>query len=326
MNILITGCAGFIGYHITLKLLEIPKIKVFGIDNMNSYYDRKLKNYRLNNIKKSSKKFIFNKIDICNIQNLKKNFRKNKYDIVIHLAAQAGVRASVLNPRIYMENNVLGFYNILELSQKNKVKHLLFSSTSSVYGDSSKFPLNEETNTDHPLSFYAATKKSNEIMAYAFSNIYRLPCTCLRLFTVYGPYGRPDMSLYRFTKNIFKSKKIDLYNKGKHIRDFTYIDDTVEAIIKLIKRPSKKIIPFEIYNIASSKPESLRKYLSLIEKSINKKALIRMAGLQVGDVKKTHASVKKLIKKINYKPKTNIEEGIDKFVRWFEKHYKIRKN
>ena len=227
MKILVTGCAGFIGYHLCLKLLEKNKHKVYGLDNISNYYDVKLKNSRLKNLKEHPNKFYFHKIDIANFNKLKNNFKKNNYDYVIHLAAQAGVRASIQKPSQYVRSNLTGFFNILEISKIFKIKHLVFASTSSVYGSTKKFPLSEDNNTDKPLSFYAATKKSNELMAYSYSNIHKLPCTGLRLFTVYGPYGRPDMSLFKFTKAIFNSNKIDLFNRGDHVRDFTYIDDVV---------------------------------------------------------------------------------------------------
>ncbi len=317
MRILITGCAGFIGYHLCLKLLTDKKNKVFGIDSINDYYDINLKKKRLFNLKKKSRKFVFYKKNICDLSFLQNNFLINKYDCVINLAAQAGVQYSIYNPKSYLESNICGFFNILEVSRKNKIKHLIYASTSSVYGLNNNFPLKEETNTDHPLSFYAATKKSNEVMAHSYSNIYKLPCTGIRLFTVYGPYGRPDMSLFKFTKAILDSKTVNLFNFGNHVRDFTYIDDVINAIVKLIPKPSRKKIPYAIYNIASSKPRNLKFFLKIIEKFLDKKAKIKYKTLQIGDVKKTFASIKLLQKKIGFIPNIDIEQGIEKFIEWY---------
>jgi len=325
MRVLVTGCAGFIGYHLCLKLLENSKNQVYGIDDLNKYYDINLKKDRLYNLKKYSKKFHFYKIDISNLNRLKNNFSKKKYDYVVNLAAQAGVRHSIKNPSEYLNRNIIGFFNILEVSRIYKIKHLIFASTSSVYGASKKFPIKEKENTDKPLSFYAATKKSNEVMAYSYSNIYSLPCTGLRFFTVYGPYGRPDMSLFKFSKAIFESKKVNLFNKGQHIRDFTYIDDAIEAISKIILMPPRNKIPFSIYNIANSRPESLKAFLNKIEKSIGKRAKRNLVKLQLGDIYKTHGSIQKIYKKINFKPKTQISTGIERFVRWYRNYYRINK-
>lgn len=322
MKILITGCAGFIGFHLAKKLLNNNKLKVYGIDNLNTYYDVRLKQDRLKILKKNTN-FNFKKVDISNFAKLSKNFKENKYDYVINLAAQAGVRYSITNPDTYFENNISGFYNILEVSKKIKIKHLIFASTSSVYGDQSKWPLKENYNTDKPLSFYAATKKINEVMAYSYSNIYKLPCTGLRFFTVYGPYGRPDMALFKFVKNINSAKRIKLYNYGNHYRDFTYVDDIVESIIRLIKKPSKEKIPYEIFNIGGSKPYHLKKtFLRYIEKILSKKALINNLPMQMGDIFKTHADTKKLQNKINYKPKTNLKNGINNFIIWYKMYFK----
>ena len=322
MKILITGCAGFIGFHLAEKLLTNNKFRVYGIDNLNTYYDVKLKQDRLKILKKNIN-FNFKKLDISNFVKLSKNFKENKYDYVINLAAQAGVRYSITNPDTYFENNISGFYNILEVSKKIKIKHLIFASTSSVYGEQSKWPLKENFNTDKPLSFYAATKKINEVMAYSYSNIYKLPCTGLRFFTVYGPYGRPDMALFKFVKNINSAKRIKLYNSGNHYRDFTYVDDIVESIIRLIKKPSKEKIPYEIFNIGGSKPHHLKKtFLRYIEKILSKKAKINNLPMQMGDIFKTHADTKKLQNKINYKPKTNLKNGINNFIMWYKIYFK----
>ena len=320
-KILITGCLGFIGYHITLKLLKNSKFNVLGVDNINDYYDIQLKKDRLKNIKLNSTNFIFQKLDITNNNQLKRLFKKNKITHIIHLAAQAGVRNSIKSPRVYLENNINGFFNVLEISRMHNIKHLIFASTSSVYGDAKSFPLTEEDNTDKPLSFYAATKKSNEVMAYAYSNIYKIPITGLRFFTVYGPYGRPDMSLFKFTKGIIDKNSISLFNKGNHVRDFTYIDDIVDGISLVINKPPIGKVPFDIFNLASGNPKSLKFFLNAIENKLNIKARKKLYGMQKGDVYKTHASIRKIIKKFKYNPKFDIVSGISDFVDWYKKYF-----
>jgi len=320
MNILVTGCAGFIGFHVCLKLLENKKINLLGIDNLNKYYDVNLKLQRLASLKKKSKakQFKFSKIDIVNKKKLFTFFKKNKIDYVIHLAAQAGVRYSIKYPEKYFESNLKGFFNILECSRKNNIKHLIFASTSSVYGNSKKFPLTEDLNTDKPISFYAATKKSNEVMAYSYSYIYNLPSTGLRFFTVYGPNGRPDMSLFKFVKSIKSKKEISVFNNGKHTRDFTFINDVVDAINKLIlKPPINNNPPFNILNIANGNPRKLIDFIKLIEKNLNMKSVKKKLPMQMGDVPKTHGDIRKIKKLINYNPKTSIEKGINIFVKWY---------
>ena len=321
MTILITGSAGFIGYHVSKKLLNL-NYKIIGLDNINNYYDIKLKKKRLINLKKN-KKFSFNKIDLCNYNKLNNLIKKNRIKIIIHLAAQAGVRNSIKNPKNYFKSNLEGIFNILEVSRNNRIKHLIFASTSSVYGENNKFPLNENDKTDHPLSFYAATKKSNEVMAHSYSHIYKLPCTGVRFFTVYGPFGRPDMALYKFTNNIVKNKLIDLFNYGNHQRDFTYIDDVVDGVVSLIKKFPKKNTPYEIFNIGNGKSKKLIDYLKYIERYLLKKAKIRKLPLQNGDIIKTHSNIKKLKNFTNYKPKTDIDLGISKFIEWFKDYHKI---
>tara|TARA_B100000963_G_scaffold38253_2_gene28544 strand:+ start:1454 stop:2425 length:972 start_codon:yes stop_codon:yes gene_type:complete len=322
MSILITGAAGFIGYHIIKKNLNNNK-KVIGIDNINSYYDIDLKKNRVNNLKKN-KNFSFYKVDLSNFKKLNYIVKKNNIKIIIHLAAQAGVRYSIKNPRTYFNSNLEGFFNILEVSRYNKIKHLIYASTSSVYGDSKKFPLNENDKTDKPLSFYAATKKSNEIMAHCYSYVYKLPCTGVRFFTVYGPYGRPDMALFKFTKNIIDNHPIELFNNGNHLRDFTYVDDVVDGIYSLINKQSKKNIPYEIFNIGNGTPKKLIDYLKHIEKNLNKVSKIKRLPLQVGDIVKTHSNINKLKKFTGYRPKTNIKIGIEKFIEWYKDYYKIK--
>ncbi len=321
MSVLITGSAGFIGYHLSKKLLN-DNIHVHGVDNLNNYYDVKLKKDRTNDLKKN-KKFNFYKTDLCEFKKLDKIIKKNKIKYVIHLAAQAGVRYSIKNPRAYFESNLEGFFNILELSKINKIKHLIFASTSSVYGDTKKFPLNENDSTDHPLSFYAATKKSNEIMAHSYSYIHNLPCTGVRFFTVYGPFGRPDMALFKFTKNIIENKHIELYNNGNHSRDFTYVDDIIVGISSLLKKQPNKKIPYEIYNIGNGNPKKLLDYIKTIEKNLNKSAKTKKLPLQIGDIFKTHSDIKKLKNSTGYIPKTSIDVGIRKFIEWYNEYYKI---
>ena len=320
-NYLITGCAGFIGFHLCKDLLKNINNNVFGIDDINDYYDKKLKTDRIKILNKEKNKFNFYKFDISENKILEKNFRKNKYDVVIHLAAQAGVRYSVLKPDIYIKSNINGFYNILLNCKTFNINHLIYASSSSVYGNENSMPLSESKNTSCPISLYAATKKNNEVMAYSFSNIYKLPTTGLRLFTVYGPYGRPDMALHTFVNSIKNDKTIYLNNFGKHTRDFTYIDDVVTSIKKLIKKPSKRTIPSEIINIGSNKPKKLIYFLNLIEKHVNKKAKVKYRPIQVGDVKNTHADIKKLVSVTNFKPKISLDVGIKKFVKWYDNYY-----
>ena len=321
MSILITGSAGFIGYHLAKKILK-KNIKVFGIDNINNYYDINLKKNRIKDLKKS-KKFFFYKIDLSEYKKLNNLVKRNKIKYIIHLAAQAGVRYSIKKPKTYFKSNMEGFFNILEVSKNNKIKHLIYASTSSVYGNTKKFPLSESDNTDHPLSFYAATKKSNEIMAHSYSYIYKLPCTGVRFFTVYGPFGRPDMALFKFTKNIIENRSVELFNKGKHLRDFTYVDDIVEGVFSLIKKQSKKSIPYEIFNIGNGKPKKLIDYLKYIEKNLNRSPSIKKLPLQIGDIIKTHSDIKKLKKFTGYNPKTNINIGVNKFIEWYKDYYKL---
>ena len=319
MNILVTGCVGFIGFHTCLKLLNFKKFNIYGIDNINNYYDTSIKLERLKILNKKNKNFTFSKFDIINKKKLSDYFKKKNIQYVIHLAAQAGVRYSIKHPEKYFESNLRGFFNILECCKINKVKHLLFASTSSVYGKSNKFPLKENLSTDKPLSFYAATKKSNEVMAYSYSNIYNLPCTGLRFFTVYGPYGRPDMALYLFADSINRKKNIKLFNKGIHERDFTYVEDVASALISLLKKPSADKIPYNIFNVGNGNPKKLRNFIDEIEKNLKLKAKTINFPLQQGDVIKTHADITKLKKYINYKPKTDIVVGISKFINWFLK-------
>lgn len=315
MKILVTGCAGFIGYHLSKKL-SLKNDTIFGIDNLNDYYDVDLKKTRLNNLK--AKNFFFSKIDITDYKKLKNFFKKNQFDIVYHLAAQAGVRYSIYSPETYFDNNLKGFFNLLECCREYKIKNLIFASTSSVYGKQKKFPLKEKFSTDKPLSFYAATKKCNEIMAYSYSEIYKLKCTALRFFTVFGPLGRPDMALYKFSKSILQNKNLELYNMGNHTRDFTFIDDVIHYLEKFKNKKQKNV--FEIFNVCSNKPISLIKYLNLIEKKLNKKAKVKKLKLQLGDVVKTHGDNKKIKKYLGNHIFKKIDLGINEFIEWFKNH------
>ena len=319
MIILVTGCAGFIGFHLSRKLLKNKNYKVFGIDNLNSYYEKKLKIQRLDILNKN-KNFNFSKIDISNSKKLEGYLRNKKITHIVHLAAQAGVRYSIHNPKVYVKSNLVGFFNILEIARKKKIKHLVFASTSSVYGSQNKFPLKENYNTDKPLSFYAATKKSNEVMAYSYSNIYKLPSTCLRFFTVYGPYGRPDMSLFLFIKSIMQNKTINLFNKGQHTRDFTYIDDCVNSINAVLRKPPKEIIPYDVFNVSSSKPISLKSVIDLFKQKTNKTIKVSYLPIQLGDVKKTHGSNSKITRKFKYNMKTSFNLGLTNFLKWYKEY------
>ena len=321
MNILISGSSGFIGFHLSKLLLE-KKNRVIGVDNQNNYYDKNLKIDR-NKILLKYKNFKFYKIDLKNKKNLEKVFKTNKIDCVINLAAQAGVRYSLINPQSYIDNNILGFFNILELSKKSKVKKFIYASTSSIYGLQNKFPIKETFNTDNPIQLYAATKKANEVMAAAYSNLYNIKTIGLRFFTVYGPWGRPDMALFKFTKNIIDGKKIKIFNKGNHIRDFTYVDDIVDGVYSLLKKQSKKTIPYQIFNIGNGNPKKLVDYLKHIENNLNRTSKIKKLPLQIGDIVKTHSNIKKLKKYTGYNPKININIGIAKFIEWYKDYYKV---
>ena len=334
MKILITGSAGFIGMHVAEKFLK-EGATVVGLDNINDYYDPELKKNRNKRLKKFSN-YIFYKINIEDKSSLEKVFNQHQIDYVIHLAAQAGVRYSIINPYAYIESNINGFMNILEQCRHNKIKHLVYASSSSVYGGNTKLPFSEHDNVDHPVSLYAATKKSNELMAHRYSHLYKLPTTGLRFFTVYGPWGRPDMALFLFTSSIIKGEKIDVYNNGKMIRDFTYIDDIVNGLSRVVLKipksdenfnsdkpdPAKSNAPYRIFNIGNSNPENLMTYIECIENSINKKASMNMMPMQAGDVRATSASVEELNKWVGYKPGTNIQVGVKKFITWYLDFYK----
>ena len=321
---LVTGCAGFIGMHLTLSLLKKNK-SVIGIDNLNNYYDVNLKKKRLSNLKKF-KKFNFKKVDIKNLNSLKKIVKDYKIDYIINLAAQAGVRYSISNPETYFENNIRGFFNILEIAKNKRVKHLVYASSSSVYGASQKKIFKESDNVDQPISFYASSKRSNELMAHSYSYIYNIPVTGIRYFSVYGPWGRPDMSLFIFTKKILSGENIDVFNKGKMKRDFTFIDDAVDATYKIIhkipkiRRPNK-ICKFKIFNVGGGNTISLINYIKLIETNLGIKAKKNLKGMQLGDVKATLSNNNNLKSSVKFNPKTNIKIGIRKFIDWYKRFY-----
>ena len=334
-NILITGCAGFIGFHVAEFFLK-KKYSVYGIDNLNKYYDINLKKNRIKILKKY-KKFEFLKIDLSDKKKLEKIFKKKYFSKVINLAAQAGVRYSLENPEAYITSNLVGFCNLIEFSKTYKTKHFIYASTSSVYGMNKKQPLSERDNVDHPIQFYAATKRSNELIAHAYSHLFNLPTTGLRFFTVYGPWGRPDMALFLFTKNILKNKPIKVFNYGDHVRDFTYIDDITKSVYLISRKipkkskpkkkyfPSESLSPFKIFNIGNNKPIKLIDYIKQLELQLNKKAKKKYLPLQTGDIKKTLADNSYLEKTISFKPNTKIDFGIKKFVDWYLEYYNENK-
>ena len=338
MKIIITGAAGFIGYHLTKRLLD-EKIAVIGIDNINSYYDIRLKKARLDQLNKTSFKkkvtFKFYQEDINNQSKINDIFEKNIPDIVINLAAQAGVRYSIENPSAYIQTNLVGFSNILESCRNYGTKYFIYASSSSVYGGNTKMPFSEEQGVDHPISLYAATKRSNELIAHSYSHLYSIPSIGLRFFTVYGPWGRPDMALFLFTKSIIDDQPIKIFNHGKMTRDFTYIDDIVESIMRIIKKPpspnkffdtsnpsaSSSWAPHRIFNIGNSNPESLNDYINAIENALGKKAKKSYLPMQPGDVASTFSDCSNLESYIDYKPKTSIEKGVNAFIKWYKEFY-----
>ena len=338
MKIIITGAAGFIGFHLTKRLLERDNITL-GIDNLNDYYDVNLKKKRLENIKnyahKNNKSFEISNINLNCKVDVEDTFRKFCPDVVVNLAAQAGVRYSLTNPSAYIQSNLVGFGNILESSKKENVKHLVYASSSSVYGGNKKLPFSERNGVDHPVSLYAASKRANELMAHTYSHLFKLPTTGLRFFTVYGPWGRPDMALFLFTKAILEDKPINVFNYGKMVRDFTYIDDIVESLIRIIDKipssnenfdlqnpdPSSSWSPFKIFNIGNSRPTNLMDYINALEIALEKKAVKNFMEIQPGDVTETSADTDLLEKWINFKPNTSIQDGINNFVKWYREYY-----
>ncbi|MBI5326890.1 MAG: NAD-dependent epimerase [Deltaproteobacteria bacterium] len=334
-KILVTGAAGFIGFHLCKRLLNRGD-KVFGIDNLNDYYDVNLKKDRLKQID-GMKNFKFIKMDIADRKSIASLFSEESFDAAVNLAAQAGVRYSLINPYAYIESNINGFLNILEGCRHNKVKHLVFASSSSVYGANTNMPFSVHHNVDHPVSLYAATKKANELMAHTYASLYNIPCTGLRFFTVYGPWGRPDMALFLFTKAILQGKTIDVFNYGKMKRDFTYIDDIIEGVVRVMDKIPKpnpawsgdnpdsatSYAPYKLYNIGNNNPVELMRFIEVLEDAIGKKAEKNLLPIQPGDVPATYADVDDLINDVGFKPATSIEEGIKKFVEWYKKYFKL---
>ena len=317
-NILVTGCAGFIGFHLTKRLSE-NNYNIIGIDNLNDYYDVAIKESRLD-ILSNNNQFVFYKVDLCNTSELSKIFKNNKIDFIIHLAAQAGVRYSLENPDAYIDSNIIGFMNILGECKKYNL-NIIYASSSSVYGDSKQFPLSEEEICKKPLSLYGASKLFNELAAYSYSHLYNISSIGLRFFTVYGPWGRPDMALFKFTKNIIENKKIDVYNKGNHSRSFTYIDDIVDAIESLLENYISKNNFYDVLNIGGEKSISLMDFIKTIENKLGLKAKINFMPKQLGDVEKTESDCSKITSLVNYKPKVSIEDGISNFIDWYKEYY-----
>ena len=335
MKILVTGAAGFIGHHLSLRLLERGD-SVVGLDNMNNYYDVTLKENRLKRMAPFPA-FKFVKLDLADKSGMESLFAAEKFDVVVNLAAQAGVRYSIENPQAYVDANLVGFTNVLEGSRHNKVKHLVFASSSSVYGANTKLPFSESDSVDHPISLYAASKKANELMAHTYASLFKLPCTGLRFFTVYGPWGRPDMALFLFTKAILADEPIQVFNHGKMVRDFTYVDDIIEGVVRLIDRPAEpdptwsgtnpdpatSFAPYRIFNIGNNAPVELMRYINAVEAALGKKAKMDMLGMQPGDVPATEADVSRLEAWVDFRPKTTVEEGIARFVTWYRDYYKV---
>ena len=349
MSILITGSAGFIGFHLAKSLLK-KKIPVIGVDNFNSYYDQSLKRDRTINLRKISLEFdtpfslIETDINNPSLTNVFKGkdlnggkLKAGAPNVVVNLAAQAGVRYSIENPKEYINSNIVGFQNIIELSSKFKIKHFIYASSSSVYGGNINLPFKENQSVDHPVSLYGATKKANELMAHSYSHLFNLPTTGLRFFTVYGPFGRPDMALFLFTKAIIENKPIDVFNNGNMIRDFTYISDLVECLVRIINNvpisdkgfnkkfpdPSSSWAPYKIFNVGNSKPVKLLDYISEIEKNLNMKAIMNFMPIQPGDVEATSSDTHLLKEWIDFQPSTSIEKGIYEFVKWYKNYYEI---
>lgn len=323
-NILVTGAAGFIGFHLINRLTQIyPNSMIHGIDNVNSYYDVGLKESRLN-ILKQHPQFKFYRLDLADRAGIEKFFSETKPEIVLHMGAQAGVRYSIDNPYAYIDSNIIGFQNIIEGCRHSNVCHLLYASSSSVYGANKKVPFSTSDFVDNPVSLYAATKKSNELVAHAYAHLYKIPMTGLRFFTVYGPWGRPDMAYFKFVKSIYENKPIDVYNYGDMKRDFTYVDDIVEGIIRLIPlAPTNNTPPYSIYNIGNNNPEDLGYMINVLENLIGKKAERNLLPMQPGDVYATYADVEPLERVTGFKPVTKLEVGLEKFVDWYKGYYKL---
>lgn len=335
MVILVTGAAGFIGFHLSQRLLARGD-EVIGLDNINDYYDVTIKKDRLAQLQTYSG-FRFHKLDLVDREGMARLFTEHSFDKVAHLAAQAGVRYSLTNPHAYVNSNLVGFINVLEGCRHSGVHHLVFASSSSVYGANTKMPLSVHDNVDHPISLYAASKKANELMAHTYSHLYDLPTTGLRFFTVYGPWGRPDMALFLFTKAILAGRPIDVFNYGKMRRDFTYIDDIVEGVVRVLDKipepnsawsgntpdPGTSYARYKIYNIGNNQPNELMRFIEVLENYLGMKAEKNMLPLQPGDVPETYADVDDLVKDVGFKPNTSIEIGIERFVKWYRSYYQV---
>ena len=332
--ILVTGAAGFIGYHVARRLLDRGD-EVLGLDDLNAYYDPALKEARLARLR--GERFAFVRVDVADAEAMRRMFEERRPSRVVHLAAQAGVRYSITNPYAYTENNVHGFLNVLEGCRHTGVEHLVFASTSSVYGANTKQPFSEHQNVDHPVSLYAATKKANELMAHTYAHLYGLPVTGLRFFTVYGPWGRPDMALFKFTRGILAGEPIPVFNEGRMVRDFTYIDDIAEGVLRVLDQtaapdarwngddpdPARSYAPYRIFNIGNSRPVDLMTYISLIEKYVGRKARMELLPMQPGDVPSTMADVSELQNAVGFRPETPVEEGVARFVDWYKEYYGV---
>ncbi len=336
-NILVTGAAGFIGFHLAKRLLERGD-HVVGLDNLNDYYDVQLKRDRLARIM-DHPRFTFCEVDLADRPAIEDLFRRHTFQRVVNLAAQAGVRYSIENPHAYVDSNLLGFVNVLEGCRRSGVSHLVYASSSSVYGANTQMPFSVHHNVDHPVSLYAATKKANELMAHTYSHLYQLPTTGLRFFTVYGPWGRPDMALYLFTKAIFEDRPIDVFNNGQMRRDFTYIDDIVEGVVRVTDRPAEpntewssdqpdpgtSRAPYKIYNIGNNQPVQLQYFIQTLESTIGKQARKNLLPMQPGDVPATYADVDDLMRDVGFRPSTAIEDGIERFVQWYREYHEENK-
>jgi UDP-glucuronate 4-epimerase len=333
--ILVTGAAGFIGFHVAMRLLDRGD-QVIGLDNLNDYYDVRLKEARLEQLT-PRERFNFVKLDLSNRQGVRDLFAGEPIRRVVHLAAQAGVRYSLVNPHAYTESNIEGFINILEGCRRGNIEHLVYASSSSVYGGNTHMPFSTHDNVDHPVSLYAATKKANELMAHCYAHLYQLPCTGLRFFTVYGPWGRPDMALFIFTKAILEGKPIEVFNQGQMRRDFTYVDDIVEGVIRTLDHPAtadptwsgdrptpgSSSAPARIYNIGNHQPVELQYFIEVLERALGKKAEQKLMPLQPGDVPATYADIDDLTNDVGFKPTTSIEVGIPRFVKWYREFYRV---
>ena len=335
MQILVTGAAGFIGSTLALRLLARGD-RVIGIDNLNDYYDVSLKEARLERLRAHAG-FEFEKIDIVDRERIARLFAGRRFDAVMHLAAQAGVRYSIENPAAYVDANLVGFGNVIEGARRSNAGHFVFASSSSVYGANARLPFAEDDNIDHPVSLYAATKKANELIAHSYAHLYRLPCTGLRFFTVYGPWGRPDMALFKFTRGMLAGEAIPVFNRGEMVRDFTYVDDIVEGVARVIDRPaqadpawsarapspSSSNAPYRIYNIGNSQPVKLMRYIEVLEQCLGRKAKLDLLPLQAGDVPETIADVSRLEAAVGFRPSTPVEVGIGRFVEWYRAYYRV---